>query len=95
VATSGKDYRRWKLDGVWIHHIIDPRTGQPAETDVLASTVIAPTVTEAEMAAKVVLISGSQSGLVWLEAHPQMAGLLVLDDGKLLYSQRIDKYLRR
>ena len=95
VATSGKDYRRWKLDGVWSHHIIDPRTGQPAETDVLTSTVIAPTVMEAEMAAKVVLISGSQSGLAWLDAHPQMAGLLVLDNGKLLYSQQIEKYLRR
>jgi thiamine biosynthesis lipoprotein len=95
AATSGKDYRRWKRDGVLSHHIIDPRTGQSAETDVLAATVIAPTVLEAEMAAKVVLIYGSQPGLAWLEARPQMAGLLVLDDGQQLYSQRLDKYLRR
>ena len=26
VATSGRDYRRWQMNGTWQHHIIDPRT---------------------------------------------------------------------
>ena len=95
VATSGKDYRRWKQYGVWNHHIINPQTGRPAETDVLAATVIAPSIIEAEMSAKIALISGSQSGLAWLEANPQMAGMLVLDNGQRLYSQRFQKYLWR
>ena len=93
IATSGRDYRRWKQGDNWKHHIIDPRTGEPAETDVFSVTIIAPTVIEAEMAAKVILISGNQGGLAWLEARPSLAGLLVLDDGRRLYSANFEKYV--
>ena len=33
------------------HHIIDPRTGQPAQTDVLSATVVAPSASDAGCAA--------------------------------------------
>jgi len=93
VATSGRDYRRWQRDSLWQHHIIDPRTGMPAQTDVLTVTVIAPSAMEAEVAAKVALISGSRAGLDWLESNPTLAGMLVLEDGQRLYSQRVSEYL--
>ena len=63
VATSGKDRRRWSRNGQLRHHIIDPYTGQPVETNVLTATVVAPTVMEAEAAAKAVLILGGDDGL--------------------------------
>jgi thiamine biosynthesis lipoprotein len=93
VATSGKDYHRWLKDGVWRHHIIDPRTGLPADSDVLAATVVAPTVMEAEAAAKAVLILGSGSGLEWLEADSGLAGVVVLENGDRIYSKNMEKYL--
>jgi thiamine biosynthesis lipoprotein len=89
VATSGRDYRRWQRDGVWYHHILDPRTGRPAETDVLSATVAGPSAVRAEMAAKAALILGSRAGLAWLEARPEMAGLLVLENGQVLRSSRL------
>jgi FAD:protein FMN transferase len=95
VATSGKDYHRWLRDGVWVHHIIDPRTGLPAVTDVLSATVVAPTAMEAEAAAKAALILGSRTGMDWLDADPGLAGVLVLDDGSRQYSARMDRYLWR
>jgi thiamine biosynthesis lipoprotein len=93
LATSGQDYRRWKAGETWQHHIIDPRTGRPAETDVISASVVAPDVQRAEMAAKVVLILGSQSGLTWLENQPDMAGLVVLENGLVLRSKRLKNYL--
>ncbi len=95
VATSGKDYHRWLKDGFWQHHIIDPRTGLPADTDILTATVVAPTAVEAEAAAKAVLILGSQAGLDWLEADSGLAGVLVLENGNRIYSRNMDKYLWR
>jgi thiamine biosynthesis lipoprotein len=92
VATSGRDYRRWRQEGAWLHHIIDPRTRRPAQTDVLAVTVIAPSTAEAESAAKTVLILGSQEGRAWLERRPRLAGLLVLEDGRALRSTRFPTY---
>lgn len=93
VATSGKDRRRWIRGGVPQHHIIDPRTGLPAATDVLTATVIAPSAMQAEAMAKAVLISGSQAGLDWLDQSERLAGLLVLDNGQRLYSRNIQSYL--
>lgn len=93
VATSGRDRRRWQRNSNWQHHIIDPRTGLPAETEVLTATVIAATSIRAEWAAKTSLILGSQAGLEWLNADPELAGLLVLEDGQCLYSCNFDKYL--
>lgn len=89
VATSGRDYRRWRQDGVERHHIIDPRTGRPAETDVLSATVLGPDGPRAEVAAKTALILGSRAGLAWIEARPQFAALLVLDSGQVLQSRRL------
>jgi thiamine biosynthesis lipoprotein len=95
IATSGRDYRRWNKDGITMHHIIDPRTSLPADTDVLSATVIAPNILEAETAAKVVLISGSQAGMAWLETHPPLAGLLVLEDGQKIYTNGFENYIWR
>jgi thiamine biosynthesis lipoprotein len=93
VATSGRDYRRWQQNGAWQHHIIDPRSGVPADTDVLAATVIAPTAGDAEVAAKVVLLLGSSAGLDWLDARPALAALLVLETGEVLHSRRLPAFL--
>lgn len=93
VASSATDRRRWMQGDQVRHHIIDPRTGLPAESDVVSATIVAPTAVEAEAAAKSILIRGSLDGLDWLEAHPALAGLLILEDGQILYSQRIVEYL--
>jgi FAD:protein FMN transferase len=88
VATSGRDYRRWVRDKLWQHHIIDPRSGRPAHTDVLTATVLAPSAQAAEIAAKVVLIAGSSQGIEWLNQRPEYAGQVVLEDGEKIQSRR-------
>jgi FAD:protein FMN transferase len=93
VATSGKDRRRWMRDDIFQHHIIDPSTHQPAETDLLTVTVIAPNVMEAEAAAKAAFILGSRVGMEWIEARPEYAGAFILDNGEVLYSNNMELYL--
>jgi len=93
VATSGRDRRRWSQNGSLRHHIIDPKTGLPAETDVMTATIIAPTVMEAEAVAKAVLIMGGEQGMEWIESDPTLAGIIVLESGHVFYSQRLSAYL--
>jgi FAD:protein FMN transferase len=95
VATSGTDYRRWKQGGRWNHHILDPRTGQPAQTDLVSVTVIAPTTTQAETAAKTILILGSQSGMDWLETKPTLSALLVLETGDIICNNKMETHFWR
>jgi thiamine biosynthesis lipoprotein len=93
VATSGRDVRRWRRGGVAQHHLIDPRTGAPARTDVLTATVMAPTALDAEIAAKRVVLEGSVAGLEWLERRHDLAALVVLDDGTVVESARLSPHL--
>ncbi len=95
VATSGRDRRRWVQNGLFRHHIIDPRTGLPAETDILTTTIIAPTVMQAEAAAKAALIMGSIDGLDFIDEQPDLAGLFILDNGEIIFSQRIQEFIWR
>jgi thiamine biosynthesis lipoprotein ApbE len=60
VATSAVTKRIWKQGEKQRHHLIDPRTGEPAQTDWLSVTVIAPHAYEAEVFAKALLIGGPQ-----------------------------------
>ncbi|MGB8983671.1 MAG: FAD:protein FMN transferase [Anaerolineales bacterium] len=92
VATSGKDRRRWTRNGLLQHHIIDPATSQPAETDLLTVTVIGPSVLEAEAAAKAAFILGSRVGLEWIETRPRFAATFILDNGQVIYSRRMEEF---
>ena len=60
---------------------------------VISATVIAPKMLMAESAAKVVLILGSRDGLKWLESQADLAALLVLENGEIIRSSRMDGYI--
>ena len=55
AATSGTSGRRWAGG----HHLVDPRTGRPAQTDVAAVSVVAADALTAEVLAKTAAISGA------------------------------------
>jgi thiamine biosynthesis lipoprotein len=82
VATSSLARRHWLNQGTVAHHLIDPRTGAPAITDLISVTVIAPRLPDAEIYAKVTLILGQTKGLAYLSAQPGVSALLVSNDGR-------------
>jgi thiamine biosynthesis lipoprotein len=93
LATSGRDYRKWKQGEEWKHHIIDPRTGAPSKTDVMTATVVAPSAYSAEVGAKMAFLLGSRAGLEWIEERPSLAALMVLEDGRVIRSSRLDRFV--
>jgi thiamine biosynthesis lipoprotein len=64
AATSGTGGRRW---GAGLHHLIDPRSGLPAKTDLVEVSVLAPTGAEAEVLAKAALLLGRDAGARFLD----------------------------
>jgi thiamine biosynthesis lipoprotein len=60
VATSTTLRRRWLVGGECRHHLIDPRSGLPSDSDLNHVTVIAGEGWEAEVLAKAVLLNGSE-----------------------------------
>jgi len=74
VCTSG-DYERGTEAG---HHIIDPRTGQPADA-VASVTVVAPTAMLADGLATAAFVLGSDAGLALCE-QLELGALIVKPD---------------
>jgi thiamine biosynthesis lipoprotein len=86
VATSSIVHRRWLHRGRPAHHLIDPRTGAPAKTDLLSVTVAGSRLPDVEIEAKTALILGREAGLARLAERPELTALLVTEDGSLLTS---------
>ncbi|MBK9126104.1 MAG: FAD:protein FMN transferase [Chloroflexi bacterium] len=90
IATSGVDFRRWRTaDGREQHHIIDPRSGRPAQSDVLSVSVVHPHAPTAEAYTKAVMLLGAEPGLEWLNQRWYAAGLVVKHDGTVLATDSI------
>jgi thiamine biosynthesis lipoprotein len=59
VATSTPLLRAWTIGGRHVHHLIDPATGEPSESDLTLATVVAGDAWMAEALAKTVLLRGA------------------------------------
>ncbi|MEU6808743.1 FAD:protein FMN transferase [Streptomyces sp. NPDC046831] len=75
VATSGTAERG--------AHIVDPRTGRAAVSDLVAVTVVAPSLTWADCWATAAFARGSREGLAWLESLPDVEALLITTDDEV------------
>jgi thiamine biosynthesis lipoprotein len=84
VATSGTSIHRWNVAGDASHHLIDPRTGRPAQTNVIQATVVAGSALRAEALAKAAVIAGSLGGLALLERAHVRGAVLLTADGEVL-----------
>lgn len=92
VATSTTLRRRWTVGGNERHHLIDPRTGEPADTDLNLVSVIAGSAWAAEVLAKAVLIRGSAHPFDLVEGSGAEA-LIVHDDGLVAVSDGFRSFL--
>jgi thiamine biosynthesis lipoprotein len=93
VATSTTLRRRWSVDGIERHHLIDPRTGEPADTDLNLVSVIAGTAWAAEVLAKAVLVRGSAHPFDLIDGTGAHA-LLVDERGEITVSDGFRAFLR-
>lgn len=82
VATSAANRRRWRAGAGTAHHLIDPRTGAPAVSDLVQVTALAPTAERADVFAKVAFLLGADEGARLLTG-PELGGVLIARDGSV------------
>jgi thiamine biosynthesis lipoprotein len=80
VATSGVARRHWRQGERERHHLLDPRTGEPAVSGLWSVTAVAGRCARAEVAAKVAFVLGEEAGARWI-SEQRLAGVLVRADG--------------
>jgi FAD:protein FMN transferase len=83
LATSGTTVHRWTLGAGATHHLIDPATWRPAETDVVQATVLADTARVAEAFAKAAVLAGSDFAGALLDRPGVRGGLLLTTRGEI------------
>jgi thiamine biosynthesis lipoprotein len=82
AATSSPLRRAWDVGGRPAHHLIDPRTGRPADTGILQVTAVAAEAWRAEVAAKAAFLAGLSEALT-LATHLGAEALIIDQDGGL------------
>ncbi len=88
VATSGLRSRIWRdADGRVVHHLLDPSTGAPVFSGLVAVTALAPTAVEAEALAKQALLSGPRAAAQVLRRH---GGIAIDEDGHVARIGRLE-----
>nr|WP_154896307.1 FAD:protein FMN transferase [Paenibacillus xylanexedens] len=92
VATSGVARRQWqRADGSLCHHLIDPRTMEAADTDVVQCTAVGQHVSQCEIIAKTVCILGSAEAIGWLNRHYDRHDVLwITREGKFWFRGDMD-----
>jgi thiamine biosynthesis lipoprotein ApbE len=78
LATSSTSARRWQRGGDLMHHILDPRTGRPADSDWRTVTVAAGSALDANIASTAAIIRGRRA-IAWLAKLGLPARLVAVD----------------
>lgn len=84
AVTSGIYERAAEIEGVFYHHILDPTTGMPAETDILSATVIAPQSIDADGYTTALIVMGAKRALECIESIDGLEAIIVTTHGDVI-----------
>ncbi|MBO9596851.1 MAG: FAD:protein FMN transferase, partial [Cohnella sp.] len=91
IATSSKLGRQWPTSRGTMHHLIDPSSMMPSDSEVVQCTVVGPDIVECEIWAKTLCISGVKNGLALMSRNaPRCEALLFTSDRRVHYYGRED-----
>ena len=82
LSTSGSQSQSFHYQGRRYGHILDPRTGLPADQDILSATVLHPSAAWADALSTACFVMGPQQAIECCKKYPGMALVLVLPSQK-------------
>lgn len=88
VVTSGTYERYFELDGVRYHHVLNPETGYPTDTDLLSVTVIADKgrSVDCDGMSTTCLTLGKEKGLELIRKTDGVEAIMVDKSGEVYFS---------
>lgn len=78
-ATSGNYNHYVEAGGVKYGHTIDPRTGYPAESDMISASIITTDCMNADALATAVMVGGSEYGIDLIKSDAEISGVLIYE----------------
>ena len=83
VVTSGSRERRFAKGGSIYHHILDPRTGFPARSDVASATVVSSRSYDGDAYATTMFLLGAKRALEFAEGLPGIEAVVIDESGRV------------
>ena len=80
VITSGGYERYFEEEGVTYHHILDPKTGYPAESDLTSVTIVSEDGTLADGLSTALFVMGKEEALQFWQSHREEFDAILLEE---------------
>jgi FAD:protein FMN transferase len=83
VVSSGDYERFFDRDGKRYHHILDPRTGYPSDSDLMGTTIVMDSSTEADALSTSTFVLGLDKGMKLVESLKGVEAIFITKDKKV------------
>ena len=93
LVSSGIYERYFEYDGKIYHHIIDPFTGAPSESDLSGATVISSQSVDGDALSTICILLGSEKALELIENLEDVEAVLVTRDGETILSSGMNELI--
>ena len=90
AVTSGAYQRYFEYNGKRYHHIIDPRTGECADSGLASVTVISESSMQADALSTAIFVLGKE-GISLCKEFPDTDALLITNDGEIITTDGFEK----
>ena len=91
IVTTGIYQRYFEQDGTLYHHVLDPRTGMPCDTDLYSVSIITDSSLTADAMSTVCCLMGYQESMNVISQLDNVDAVFVTDDGNIKYSSNFQK----
>jgi thiamine biosynthesis lipoprotein len=93
TVTSGIYERGFELDGVYYHHLLNPKTGWPEQNELASVTILSESSMEGDALATAAFILGTEKGLELINSLEGIEAVFIARDRGVTYSSGAKDYI--